>query len=71
MVDSLKMTQCRLDVLNEVFVNGNLQEGWAGVNPSIEKLGIIKDIYKGIDSSQNSSWVNQTQYIALADYYSG
>ena len=66
MIESLKMTQCRLDVLNEVFLNGNLQEGWDGVNGSIEKFGIVKNIYEGMKVSKSGNWTNQTQNIALA-----
>ncbi len=38
MIDSLKMTQCRLDALNSAFLNGSPQYDWDGLQKYNQKL---------------------------------
>lgn len=35
MITSLQMTQCRMDVLNAVYLEGSPQDNWSGINPFV------------------------------------
>lgn len=44
MIGNVKMTECRMDGLNNAFLKGVPQYGWDGLYKYIEKTSIIKNL---------------------------
>lgn len=50
MIENLKMTECRLDELNNAFINGAVGHNWAGINNFADKLNILANLTLNLDS---------------------
>lgn len=69
MIQNLEDTECRLDNLNQVFLDGSPQHNWDGVRAFSTKLEKASNISKQFDGVVGNSYVsqlNETNQTALA-----